>query len=580
MFQLRFIWKNLKGRRWMLVLGLILSAFTSAIVIVNPYLTKVLVDDVVMGKKTEKLIPVLIIAGAVVLLKTSIHMLKIVFMEKSSQHMLYNLRTTIFNNIQHQEMRFFDRNRSGDLITRATGDLEYIRHFSAFVTYAIVDMFVTFTAAVVMLMFVSVPLTLALLAAMPLLIISSTVYSKKVKPIYRKIRYSLSQLNIAAQENISGNRVVKAFAREEYEKEKFDSKSAEFMDINLKAAYAWLKIVPIVEILAQLLTFINLLVGGILVIKGRITIGELTLFTGLTWALANPMKNFAAYLNDVQRFNASVEKVAELCYARPVIVDRNDATDKKERFDGKVEFKNVTFKYRKKVVLDNISFIIEPGQTAAIIGPTGGGKTTIANLIERFYDVNAGAVLVDDIDVRFHKLDNLRKAIAIATQDVFLFSDTIEGNIAFSDVDMAVEDVYSYARLASADGFIRKTQEGYDTIVGERGVGLSGGQKQRIALARAIAAQPPILILDDTTSAVDMETEKEMQNNLKNLPFNCTKIIIAQRISSVRNADLIIVLEDGKVDIGTHEALAATNKYYREVCELQDVEDLPEFTGV
>lgn len=580
MFQFRFIWRHIKGKRFVFILGMLITVITSAVVIVNPYLEKVLVDDVIRGGKTSWLLPVLGIMSLVVLVKTGLHMLKVVFMEQASQHMLMSIRNKIFTNMQYQELHFFDRIRAGDIITRTTGDLEYLRHFVAYITYNAVDIVVTFVSALIMLLFVSWQLTLTLLAVTPFIILATVLYSKKVAPIYRSIREKLSMLNISAKENIEGNRVVKAFAREDYEIEKFDRSSKEFKDENMHAAYAWQKVVPVIDFLAQFLSFLTILVGGIFTVTGNITLGELTLFTSLTWALSDPMRRVSGLLNDMQRFWAATDKVMEICFDTPLIRDREGAVHKEERFDGRISFKNVSFGYTKdKLVLDKVSFTIDAGSTVGIIGPTGSGKSTIASLIARFYDVTEGGIFLDGVDLRFRTLESIHKTVAIATQEVFLFSDTISGNISFCHPEMEIEQVYECAELACADDFIRKMPDGYDTIVGERGVGLSGGQRQRIALARAIAAIPSVLILDDTTSAVDMETEKQMQYNLHHLPFGCTTIIIAQRISSVKNADKIIVLEDGHVDIGTHAELAARNRYYREVCELQDEKDLPPFEG-
>lgn len=580
MFDIRFIWQHLKGKRFVFILGLLMTLLTSAVVIVNPYLEKILVDDVIKGGKLDWLLPILGIMSLVVLVKTGLHMLKVVFMEQASQNMLINIRKKIFTNMQYQELRFFDRIRAGDIITRTTGDLEYLRHFVAFISYNAVDIVVTFVSALIMLLFISWQLTLTLLAVTPFIIFATVLYSKKVAPIYRSIREKLSMLNISAKENIEGNRVVKAFAREDYEIEKFDHSSKEFKDENMHAAYAWQKVVPVIDFLAQFLSFLTILVGGIFTVTGQITLGDLTLFTSLTWALSDPMRRVSGMLNDLQRFWAATDKVVEICYDTPLIRDRVGAVHKEERFDGKITFKNVSFGYTNdKLILDDVSFTIDAGSTVGIIGPTGSGKTTIASLIARFYDVTAGSVILDGVDVRFRTLDSIHKAVAIATQDVFLFSDTIEGNISFCNPSMELEQVQECAKLACADDFIRKMPDGYDTIVGERGVGLSGGQRQRIALARAIAAIPSVLILDDTTSAVDMETEKQMQYNLHHLPFDCTTLIIAQRISSVKNADKIIVVEDGHVDMGTHDELVRRNRYYREVCELQDEKDLPPFEG-
>lgn len=580
-FSLRFVWEKLKGRRWMLFLGILVSILCSAAVIINPLLSQELVDVAIANGDHGLLIRLLILMCLVVLIRTALLFLRKVLFELSSQMMITNIRMAIFNNIQHQEMSFFDKMRAGDLITRSNGDINNVRHFVAYTTYVAIETPVLFLAAALSLMFISPVLTLSLLAALPILGVTSYLYSKKVAPIYQAIRRNFAQLNIQAQENIEGNRVVKAFAGEDREIDKFAKISAEYKEQNLRAAYAWNKVVPIIEFLAQLLTFITLLVGGLLVINDTITIGELSVFTGLTWALALPMRNVSSLLNDYQRFKTSVVKIIELCEASPLIADRHDAIAAEGKLSGKLEFRNVSFSYKKggEKVLDNISFTAEPGETVAIMGPTGSGKTTLINLIARFYDTTEGAILLDDVDLRMRKLSDIRRSVAIATQDVFLFSDTVDGNIAYSDPDMEESKTRQYATLAAADDFIRHMEDSYDTIIGERGVGISGGQKQRLALARAMAAEAPVLILDDTTSAVDMETEKYIQKSLRELPVKCTKLIIAQRISSVKHADKIMILEDGKLTIGTHETLAATNGYYRSICEFQDVKGLPPYVG-
>ena len=365
--------------------------------------------------------------------------------------------------------------------------------------------------------------------------------------------------------------MVKAFARDEFEKEKFQKANLDYSESNKKASLLWLKYSPYMESFANVLSVVMLLGGGMFLINGSITMGEYIAISGLIWAIANPVRNLGIYINDLQRFMASAMKIIEIYYAHPRIADREDAVDSNERLKGEIEFRNVTFKYGKKTVLDNISFSVKPGETVAVMGETGSGKTTLINLIPRFYDVSQGEVLVDGVNVKFRKLGQLRKNIGMATQDVLLFSDTIDGNIAYGDSDMPEEDVRKYAKLSAADGFITKMPDGYETLIGERGVGLSGGQKQRISLARALAIKPAILILDDTTSAVDMETEKHIQDSLENLDFDCTKIIIAQRISSTKDADKIIILENGKIkEMGTHEELIAKKGYYYEVFQLQN----------
>jgi ATP-binding cassette subfamily B protein len=383
-------------------------------------------------------------------------------------------------------------------------------------------------------------------------------------------------MNTAAQENIAGNRVVKAFAREEYEKERFEKKNKAFMDSHLRINKLWLSFFPVIELLVNAIQLVTVFVGGLFIIQGELTPGELAIFTGLSWAVSNPMRELGNLINDLQRFSTSAAKVMELYYSTSSVQDTPDAVPH-EKVLGGIEFDHVSFSYDSKPVLTDVTFSVEPGQTVAVMGPTGSGKTTLISLLARFYDVTEGAVRVDGCDVKRWKMDELRGGIGTATQDVFLFSDTVEGNIAFGDQDLTLDEVKDFARRADAAEFAEKLPEGYDTIIGERGVGLSGGQRQRIALARALAVRPGILIMDDTTSAVDSETEQYIQDQLRHLPFECTKFIIAQRISSMRDADLILVLQNGCVtEQGTHRELLEKRGYYWQTYCLQYGLDMKE----
>ena len=305
-------------------------------------------------------------------------------------------------------------------------------------------------------------------------------------------------------------------------------------------------------------------------ISGRITFGTFAMFNGLTWTLVDPMRMLGMHLNDLQRFFASSNKIIELYYAKSTITTRPDAVKPKGRVKGEVKFQDVSLKLHGTEVLKHVNLDIHPGETVAVMGPTGSGKTSLVNMIPRFTDASSGKVLVDGTPVRMYDLKSLRSSIGIATQDVFLFSDSVDGNIAYGDSKMPEEEVKRFAKMADVD-FAEKLAEGFDTVIGERGTGLSGGQKQRIALARALAVRPSILILDDTTSAVDLETEKYIQEQLANLDFPCTKIIVAQRISTTKRADKIVILEDGRVtQVGTHQELSQAPGYYREVFLLQN----------
>lgn len=556
-----------------IITAMVISAVTSLMLLVNPSLTATLVDEVIIAENPEPLLGILAVMLIVKLAREGARYLMIVLLETASQNTVYSLRRTLFAKLQFQDTRFFDRNRTGDLMTRMSADLDWCRHFISYMDYAVVDCVFMFLGTLILFFCVSWKLTLCLAVVTPILMLITKVYSGKVRPLFVAMRERLSEMNTAAQENIAGNRVVRAFAREKFEEEAFEQRNAAFRDSQLAINKMWLSFYPFIELLANSMTVITVFLGGYFIILGEITPGELTIFTQLSWALSNPMRQLGNLINDTQRFATSATKVMELYYGRPHIADRSDAVDHAD-MKGAIAFKNVTFHFDRQEVLHDISFDVKPGQTLAIMGPTGSGKTTIINLLARCYDVSSGSVEVDGCDVKNWKLQQLRRHLGVATQDVFLFSDTVDGNIAFGNQALTEAQVHEYARIADADEFISKLSEGYDTLIGERGVGLSGGQKQRIALARALAMEPRILIMDDTTSALDSETERYIQEQLRHLPFPCTKIIIGQRISAVKDADQILILQEGKItERGTHEELLKNHGYYWETYALQN--DLP-----
>ena len=580
MLQIKWVWKNMRGAKKVYIFALSVGLLSSLLVFVNPMLTQRVVDEVLVGvtqadgtvfHNTEILMPLLVgIVGMHVFRMLCLYG-RTFFADYSTQKLTVNLRRHLYDKIQSQDKSYYDRNRTGDLMTRMTGDLEMVRHFMAFVLRELLTDTVLFLVTLVYFFTVDWVMTLCILAVTPLLLWMSKSFSGKVRSKYADLREKLSELNTQAQENISGNRVVKAFAREGYEIEKFSQKNEDYRGANIDAQFTWLRYFPVMNGIASSLTVITYGLGALFIINGQMTAGQLAAFSGLIWAISEPMRNLGMLLNDTQRFFASANKVIEMYYEQPRIVDAADTVDMPERFQGKVEFKDVHFGFGREKVFDGISFTANPGETIAIMGATGSGKTSLVNLIARFYDVTGGQVLVDGVDVRQMDQRDLRHNIGMAPQEGFLFSETVDGNIAYSDPEMSEEEVKSYARIADADGFIKRMEDGYETIVGERGVGLSGGQKQRIALARALAVKPAILVLDDTTSAVDLETEKYIQEQLAAMEGKkCTKLIIAQRISSVKDADQILILADGKIaERGTHQELLRQNGYYREIFELQ-----------
>ncbi len=568
--QIKWLWDSMDlPYRRRHIAALCISVFTCLLLLVNPALSRRLIDDVIVAQNPDPLPGILAVMLIVKLGREGLRYLMVIFLEKDSQNVIFNLRTRLFEKLQHSDMRFFDEHRSGDLMTRMSADLDWCRHFLSFIDYRILDAVCTFLFAGVYLFFVNWKMTLMLIAITPVLLVVSKVFSRHVRPRFVAMREKLSDMNVAAQENIAGNRVVKAFAREEYEKQRFEEKNSAFMESHLRINKLWLTFHPIIELLANGMMLVTVFVGGIFIIRGEMTPGQMAIFTGLSWALSNPMRELGNLINDLQRFSTSAAKVMELQFTVPAVTDHPEAEDH-PRMAGGFEFRDVSFRRGSKSILEHVSFRVQPGQTVAVMGPTGSGKTTLIHLLARFYDTTEGSVLVDGCDVKKWKLHQLRSGIGTATQDVFLFSDTVEGNVAFGDQSLTLDEVKDFSRRAAAAEFIEHLPEGYDTIIGERGVGLSGGQRQRIALARAMAVRPAILVMDDTTSAVDSETESYIQEQLRTLPFECTKFIIAQRISSMRDADLILVLRDGQIaEQGTHRELLEKRGYYWQTWCLQ-----------
>lgn len=585
--KLAWLWENMKGYRAVYMLCLVGTVTYNVMHLIVPYMSQSIIDLFLSGEQAAENLATkrnlfweLIIAMVLLtFLRTAIVYLSCMGGEVVSQKALYRIRTYLFDKIERQDMHFYATYRTGDLMTRLTGDLDAVRHMIAWVIRTIVESLALMGATAVYFFYMDWRLALCLFAIAPFIFLIIILFKNKVAPRHRALREKLAEMNTISQENISGNRVVKAFAREKYEIEKFDESNTSYSQTNQKTALTWLTYYPYVESAANLMPVVLLLVGGIFLIREQISMGQYVAFSSLIWAIANPMRQLGSIMNEFQRFSAASDKVMEIYYSQPEIVDRPGAIDRPERFQGRIEYKNVSFQYAdgKLPILRNVSFTAEPGETIAIMGETGCGKTSLIQLIPRFYEPTEGEVLVDGIAVQDMKLRQLRGNIGLATQDVLLYSDSIDGNIAFGDSHITPEQVVKFARYSAASDFIARMPEGYDTIVGERGVGLSGGQKQRISLARALAVRPAILILDDTTSAVDMETEKQIQHSLNELDFPCTKIIIAQRISTTKYADKILVLQDGRItESGSHEELIAKKGYYYQVVQLQTGQQISE----
>ncbi len=562
MTPIKWFWGFLKKYCVLLCIGLVMTTAISVLSIVNPYISGRIVDDVIRGGALDQLPRLILILLSVTLVRGALRFAHQVIFESCSQGVLYDMRDKFFRRLLLEDLNFFNHKKTGDLMSRQTGDMDAIRHFTAYIIYAVYENLLMFLFALLMIFTVNVKLALCMLFVLPFTALATVRQSKEVRPTFARIRNRFSSLNSFVQENVSGNRVVKAFAKEDFEIEKFNKENDAYLEAQLASSRVWMKYLPVFEVLSYLLNVVLMFYGGYMVIQEEITIGNLVTVNGYLWMLNMPLRMAGWWVNDIHRFLTSVEKIYDTYVEEPRIKMPTEPV-KSRQYRGDVEFRNVSYTADGETIVSDISFAASKGQTIGILGSTGAGKSTIMNLLCRFVDADSGQVLVDGVNVKDLDLYELRDNIGMAMQDIFLFSDTIEGNIAYGRPHCSFEDIHDAAVMADANHFIKGMPDGYDTVVGERGVGLSGGQKQRISLARALLKKPSILILDDTTSAVDMETESYIQNQLKKLNGQCTGFVIADRISAIKDADLILVMDNGRIiERGTHKELLAQNGYY------------------
>lgn len=562
----KWIWSYVKKYKWFMIIGLSLSILVSALNMINPIVTGNIVDRVIKGGEHSLLMKFIIIMVSTTLIKAIFRYTYQLLFEHASQNVVRTMRENLYAHIQTLDFPWYDKSPSGNIMTLLTSDLDAVRHFVAWVLYQIVENVLVYVFSIITLSQINWKLTLAFLIIAPPVLILIQKFKKTIRPAHLKVRDQFAVLNTCCAENIEGNRVVKAFVREKYEISKFDKENEAYKNVAVENADVRVKYTPWIDALCGILPVILIVFGGYLVITDQMTIGQLVTFNGLMWAFTMPINMFGMLVDNVQRFNASAERLYELYKTEASIKNEENAISRTEAIMGEVEFKNVSFAYKETPVLSNVSFLVRPGMTVGILGPTGSGKSTLAKLLCRYYEASDGEVLIDGINVKDYNLQYLRKNIGITMQDVFLFSDTVEGNICFGSPEATMEEVEKAAELARVKEFIGDLTDGYDTVVGERGVGLSGGQKQRIALARLFLSSPKIMILDDTTSAVDIETEEKIRKSIKSQSKGHSTFIISHRVSSFENADMILVLQEGKItQTGTHKELIEQEGYYKDV---------------
>lgn len=566
----RLIAETLVYWKW-LVLG-----FVSMVVVVSlnmsvPWFIRWVIDLAIVEQQSHLLVPYSLAILGITVAKGLFMFVERYSMHFMGQRVIYDFRNRLYSHLQHLPFGFYDQSRTGELMSRATQDVETLRRFLGFGIIHICQNVLMFFGVVTFMALVHWRLTLIAVGTMPFLIWTISQFSIKVRPAYLRVQEQLADMTAVLQENVSGMRVVRAFAREEHEMEKFRQENWGYLERNIETVRYWAFFFPLMNFISAVGSAGVLWYGGREVINGNLTIGALVAFNSYLMMFLIPMRMLGWLINLSNRAVASGDRIYEILDTRAEVLDPPEAGDL-PRVEGRVEFEGVSFAYpgSEMSVLKEIDLVAQPGEVVALLGGSGSGKTTLVNLIPRFYDPDQGRVTADGIDVRQVSLASLRKQIGIVAQETFLFSASIGENIAYGRTEASHEEIVRAAKAARIHDFIESLPQGYDTMVGERGVGLSGGQRQRVAIARALLVDPRILILDEATSSVDTETEYLIQEALRALMKGRTTFVIAQRLSTVKSADQILVLDDGSiVQRGRHRELVEQPGIYREIYELQ-----------
>lgn len=551
-------------------LALVFLLAISGLNLLQPMVIGWVVDGVLAAEKYDLLLYAGLAIFGMAAVKGIIQYLQRFNMAYAGQKVVFDIRNTLYRHLQQLSYSFYDQAQTGQLMSRVTSDVNAVQRFLSNGIVQIVSTVVSFSATLILMLSLNWKLTLISMVTVPLLLWRVKIYSTKVRPMFAQIQEQVAVVNTRIQENIAGQRVVKAFARKEYELEKFERDNMELLQRSIRAerlsAINW----SLMRLLTETSLALILWYGGRQVISFELSLGTLISFNMLLGQLLGPIRSLGWIVSMVQRTIASGERIFEILDTEADVRDKPGAKPI-GKIEGRVTFDNVSFAYDGvNMVLKNINLDVAPGETVAILGGTGSGKSTLIMLIPRFYDPTEGRILIDGIDIRDVTLESLRRQIGIVTQETFLFSASIRDNIAYGKPEATDEEIIEAAKAAHIHDFIMSLPDGYDTIIGERGVGLSGGQKQRVAIARALLMDARILLLDESTSSVDVETEMQIQQAFSRLLKDRTAFIIAQRLSTVRDADRIVVLDNGTiVEEGTHEELLELGGMYTAIYNLQ-----------
>ena len=553
----------LKDYRGTIILAIIFTIVSTLLNLVAPYLIGVAIDQYIIPRNWGGLINIAAIIVGVYLFAAFVDMAVGWIMADVSQKILKNLRGNLFEHMQALSLGYFDKTSSGDLMSRLTNDIDTIGAVLNHNLTSLTRSILTILGIIVAMFLLNVRLALASLIVFPIMIVFTAQIGKRARSRFRDLQRNMGRLNGVMQESITGQKAVISFWQQGTVTRKFRKSNADVREAGTKAQTYAMLVPPLVGILSNANIAIVAGIGSWMVLEGLVTIGIISVFISYSRKFSDPLRQFSNLYNSLQSALAGAERVFEVLDVVPEIEDRPDALSVDD-FEGKVEFRNVEFSYvPKEKVIKEMSFEVEPGQVIAIVGPTGAGKTTMVNILSRFYDIQEGSILIDDKNILEYKKDDLRRQLGVVLQDVFLFSGTVMENIRYGNLEATDEDCIAAAKLANADGFIRRLPQGYGTLLSERAGNLSQGQRQLISIARAILSDPSILILDEATSSVDTRTEIQIQKALQRLMEDRTSFVIAHRLSTIRKADTVLVVNHGEiVERGTHEELMEKKGFY------------------